>query len=138
MSIYFKISKFFLLASVFFVVLVSGSTLFPFIVGKYVWFRTAIALALIFFLLGLLERRGFIQIKTDLYGLLKNPLVIAVSVFVLIFLLAGFLGVNPAMSFWSNIERGEGGFQMIHLFIFLFYCFSFLKKKKIGGKFSSR
>ena len=51
---YFKFSKFFLYLVPFAIAIVSRSTLFPFIVGKYVWFRTAVDLALIAFLLGLL------------------------------------------------------------------------------------
>ena len=51
---FFKISKFFLWLAPLMIFLVTTSTLFPFIVGKYVWFRTSIDLAFICFLLGLL------------------------------------------------------------------------------------
>ena len=44
---FLKLSKFFLYASVFSVVVVMPSTFFPFIGGKYYFFRTAIELALI-------------------------------------------------------------------------------------------
>ena len=47
---FLKITKFFLYAAPFSAVIVSRGTLFPFIVGKYVFFRTTVALALIFFL----------------------------------------------------------------------------------------
>lgn len=118
---YFKVSKFFLFASVFFIALVSGSTLFPFIVGKYAWFRTSVDLALIFFLLGLLfyqYKSAEISINQRLSQILKSPLVIAVTIFVAIFLIACFFGVDPETSFWSNFERGEGGLQILHLYIF--------------------
>ncbi len=133
-----KISKFFLYLAPFSVVLVYQGTIFPFIVGKYVFFRTIIDLALVFFvwhwatnnkLTTYPLRKGFseasdlpasqrIQRGERLTTLWQQPLVLVVALFTLIFVLAGFFGVNPAASFWSNFERGEGGFQMIHLFIF--------------------
>lgn len=117
----FKISKFFLYLTPFSVVIISFSTLFPFIVGKYAFFRGTISLALIFFLLGWAFQ--FKDVGRPYFGrptsqILKSPLVIAVSIFVFIFVLAGFFGVNPSFSFWSNFERGEGGLQFIYLYLF--------------------
>ncbi len=110
--------------------LVTPSTLFPFIVGKYVWLRTSVDLALIFFLLGLLfDKRGSIQIK-DLCGLFKKPLVIAVTIFTIIFLLACLFGVDPGWSFWSNFERGEGGLQILHLYVFFFLLVALFKEER--------
>lgn len=114
---YFKISKFFLVLSVLFIAIVTPSTLFPFIVGKYVWFRVGVLLSSIFFLLGtILNPHEFARLAVR--ERLKNPLVIAIAFFVGAFLLACLFGVDPAMSFWSNFERGEGGFQMATLFLF--------------------
>lgn len=115
---YFKASKFFLKLSVLAVAIISISTLFPFIVGKYSWFRTTIDLAVIFFLLGLLFQDKSSVISRKLSIIFRKPLVIAVSVFVGFFSLACLFGINPAYSFWSNFERGEGGFQMLHLWAF--------------------
>ncbi|MDP3052565.1 MAG: O-antigen ligase family protein [bacterium] len=114
-NLFSKLSKFFLYLVPFTVLIVSRSTLFPFIVGKYVFFRVVVELALIFFLWAWV--RGEFQFSKLKLKIL-TPLVIAVSVFTLIFLLAGFLGYDPSASFWSNFERGEGGLQMLHLFIF--------------------
>src|SRR3989344_3036790 len=150
MIIFFKISKFFLIVSVLAVALVTPSTLFPFIVGKYVWFRTSIDLALIFFLLGLLlypyESAKIFQFKEvqppkvngqywegQTSRTLKSPLVIAVMVFIAVFLLAGFFGVDPKMSFWSNFERGEGGLQLLHFGIF-FILLTLLFREKNDWK----
>lgn len=126
---YFKIAKFFLILPVLSVAIVSTSTLFPFIVGKYVWFRTSVALATIFFLLGiLLNPNEFAHLRVG--ERLKNPLVIAVGTFVALFLLAGFFGVDPAMSFWSNFERGEGGLQMMFLFLFFVLLIALFREEK--------
>ena len=137
---FLKLSKFFLYLVPFTVLVVTKSTLFPFIVGKYFFFRVVVELALISFLWAwargetdsLDQERVSFQAnknkreKIDLnqkenkgkQSVWRQPLVIAVSVFTLIFLLAGFFGYNPSASFWSNFERGEGGLQILHLFIF--------------------
>lgn len=113
------------------VVIVTVSTLFPFIVGKYVFFRSIVDLALIFFLLGLLfDEKRAPRFWERLQRLYHNPLVLAVSAFVGIFLLAGFFGVDPHFSFWSNFERGEGGIQMLHFYIFFMLLLSLFREEK--------
>lgn len=114
---YFKVSRFFLFIGLLYVAVVSPGTLFPFIVGKYAWFRVAVDLALLAFLVGLF-RDGKGEMLARIRAAFREPLVIAVSIFAAVFLLAGFLGVDPAMSFFSNFERGEGGLQMLHLYAF--------------------
>lgn len=115
-----KIAKFFLYLVPLTVIIVTPSTLFPFIVGKYVFFRTTTSLALFFFLLGrLTQPQTFKLLNFEIFKLLfRQPLVASVIVFVIVFVLAGFLGVDPPWSFWSNFERGEGGLQMLYLGIF--------------------
>ena len=115
---YFKLARFFTILSLFAITIVSKGTLFPFIVGKYAWFRGSIGLALISFLLGLLfsvEKESYWERAKKV---IRSPLGIAVGVFVLVFLLAGLFGFDPKNSFWSNFERGEGGVQIIHLYLF--------------------
>ena len=127
----FRISKFILYLVPFSLIIVSTSTLFPFIVGKYTFFRTTIGLSLIFFFLGL----GFGSYSSYSNGKkilekLKSPLVIAISVFVLVFVLASFLGVDLSFSFWSNFERGEGGFQLLTLLSFFILTTLLLNTEK--------
>lgn len=126
----FKLSKFFTYASIFCVALVTTSTLFPFIVGKYTWFRASVFLGLIFFLLGLLSDPRADYYINRIKRLFRSPVVIAVSVFVLMFLLAGFFGVDPHNSFWSNFERGEGGLQMLTLYIFFLLLTTLFDEEK--------
>ena len=128
---YFKISKFFLYLIPLGIVIVSRSTLFPFIVGKYVWFRTLVDLALIFYLIGLLfNKQQLSVVSSQLSNVFKRPLVIAVSIFVFIFVLAGFFGIDPANSFWSNFERGEGGLQLIHFWLFFILLIALFREEK--------
>jgi len=114
--------RFLVFLAPFTAVVVYHKTLFPFIVGKFTFFRFLMEVALIVLLWAWAngDLKRFFE-RTKLEGmkvLFKNPIVIAVSVFVLMFLLAGMFGVNPSASFWSNYERGEGGFQLIHLYVF--------------------
>lgn len=119
---YFKISKFFLYLVPLTLIFVTTSILFPFIMGKYVWFRMVADFAFIFFLLGLLLQDKANVVLDRTIALFKRPLVIAMTIFVFVFLLACFFGVNPKMSFWSNFERGEGGLQIFHLYVFFLLC----------------
>ncbi len=132
---YFKLSKFFLYLVPFTVAIVSTSTIFPFIVGKYAFFRGAVGIAFIFFLLGLLFQDKSSVIVRKLLLALKSPLFIAVSVFTVIFVLACLFGINPQLSFWSNFERGEGGLQIIFLFLFFFLLSALFTTKEQWRKF---
>lgn len=120
-----KLSKLFLYISVFAVLIVMISTFFPFIGGKDYFFRFSIELALIFFALWW----AFEAAPGALYGqaqqVFKKPVFVAVSLFVLVFLLASLFAYDPNAAFWSNYERGEGGFQMIHYYAF-FVLLAFL------------
>jgi O-antigen ligase len=116
---YFKLSRFFLYLVPFATIIVTRSTLFPFIVGKYAWFRASVGLALIFFLLGLLLKKDEAsEYEKKLLRVIKSPLAIATGLFTLFFFLSGMLGFDPSYSFWSNFERGEGSLQIINLFVF--------------------
>jgi len=140
---FFTVSKLFLFAALFCVVIVTSSTLFPFIVGKFVWFRIAASLSFIFFLLGLLFNDNISPEIAGEYGLvskrfraiLREPLVIAVTAFIAMYLLSGFLGYDASASFWSNFERGEGGFQLLNFYLFFLMLRTLFRNKKEWKKF---
>ncbi len=116
---YFKLSRILLYISVFCVALVTNSTLFPFVVGKYVFFRGIVDLALISFLLGVIFSKGeWETLKVRAKQIFRHPLFIAVSAFVLVFLLASLFAYDSGAAFWSNFERGDGGLQMLHFYVF--------------------
>ncbi len=115
---FFKLSKFLLFIPVLAVALVSTSTLFPFIVGKYVVFRTAVDLSLISFCVALLMSNDTKKMYARIKSVVRHPIYIAVGIFTLAFTLACLFGVDPAFSFWSNFERGEGGIQILHFFAY--------------------
>ena len=133
MNTYFKSSKIFLYASVFSAAIVLPSLPFPFVIGKFIWFRVLIDLALISFLAGLLinQKQEAERYVENFKKVFYSPIGIAVSVFVLMFILAGIFSMNPSNSFWSDFERGEGGFQILHLyFFFLLLSTLFLEEKQ--------
>lgn len=90
------------------------SLFFPFITGKIIFFRIFIELALVA-LAGALAY-GEIPLST-LKNTLKRPIFIAISIFTGLFILSAFTAVNPSFAFWSNFERGEGAWQIMHYFL---------------------
>lgn len=124
MSAYLKISKFFLFLAPFSVFLVTTNTLFPFIVGKYSFFRTVVDLSLIFLMLA--WGSGKVVIRWEDF---KKPIAIGVAAWVVVFLLASLFAYDPWAAFWGNFERGESGIQLLHLFIFFFLLTVLLRDK---------
>lgn len=124
---FFKLSSFFLRLSALFVAIVVPTTLFPFIVGKYAWFRGSVAISLALFCIGILaDREAAKPYLARLKAALTSPIGISVLLFSLVFILAGAFGADPAISFWSNFERGEGGLQVMHLSLFFLLLSSLL------------
>ena len=113
-----RIAKWYLYVAVFAVVVVMDSMFFPFIGGKDYFFRFAVELSLICFVLAWAFEMGAGELKELLRTTFKKPLAIAVTAFTAIFLLACLFAYDIHAAFWSNYERGEGGFQMIHYYLF--------------------
>lgn len=129
---YFKFAKGLLYLPVLLMTaIVTRSTLFPFIVGKYVFLRSVVGIALILFLLGLLfqTERG-IYYLSRVKALFKKPIFLSVFFFTVAFLLAGFFGIDPLNSFWSNFERGEGGLQILTFFVYFTLLVTLFEKKE--------
>ena len=136
-----SLSKFFLIASLFSVVIVTHFTIFPFVAGKIIFFRVMVELALLFYLLHVIatehssvECSGgnlLTRLLRSLRSLaMTNKIVLAVTIFVVIFSAVGFLGVDPANSFWSNYVRGEGVFQMWHYYAFFILLILLFRDEK--------
>jgi len=113
-----QIAKWYLYVSVLAVVVVMDSIFFPFIGGKDYFFRFAVELSLISLILYWAFEARKDEIKQLFTSAYKKPLVIAVTVFAGAFLLACIFALDAHAAFWSNYERGEGGFQMIHYYLF--------------------
>ncbi len=124
-----KISRWFLYASIFSVVIVLTATFFPFIGGKYYFFRTMISLSAIAWLLWWAFEASAKESGEAIKDLLSRPLFLAVSAFVLSFLLAALFAYDVNGAFWSNFERGEGAFQMLHYYAFFVLAVLTLRTK---------
>lgn len=125
-----KASILLLITAVFSVVIVTPFTQYPFVFGKIIFFRVAVELALVFFLLSVLMKDRLLW-RVWLKDLLRSPLALAVTVFVFIFSLAGFLGYDWQTSFWSNYVRGEGIFQMWHYYAFFVLLVLLFRDEKL-------
>lgn len=113
-----RIAKWYLYIATLSVIVVMNSIFFPFIGGKDYFFRFAVELSLASMVLwwAFDAKKG--QLKARLAPLFKKPLVKAVTVFVAVFELASIFAYDFHAAFWSNYERGEGGFQMLHYYVF--------------------
>lgn len=113
-----RIAKWYLYVAVFSVIIVMNSIFFPFIGGKDWFFRFATELSLSCMILWWAFEAKKGQAKERIKALFKKPLVVAVTVFTAIFELACIFAYDAHAAFWSNYERGEGGFQMLHYYLF--------------------
>jgi len=125
-----RIAKWYLYVAVFSIIIVMNSIFFPFIGGKDFFFRfvTELALSCMVLWWAFEAKKG--DAKKRIGDLFKHPLVIAVSVFVAIFELATIFSYNFQAAFWSNYERGEGGFQMLHYYLFFLLLVLIFKDEK--------
>ncbi len=125
-----RIAKWYLYAAVFAAIIVMDSIFFPFIGGKDWFFRFAIELSLVatLFWWAFEARAG--EAEGRLKQLFRKPLVRMVTIFVVAVLLACVFAYDIHAAFWSNYERGEGGFQTIHYYLFfLLLVFLFREEK---------
>ena len=113
-----RIAKWYCYAAVFAVLIVVNSIFFPFIGGKDYFFRFTVELGLIAWLLWWAFEAKQNEVRQLYRSTFKRPLVIAVTAFVGAYLLACLFALDMHAAFWSNYERGEGGFQMLHYYAF--------------------
>lgn len=110
-----KASKFFIYCAIASQLIVNRSFFFPFITPKALFFRVAVELALLAFGAAVLMGKiSWQTIKTNV----RSPLVIMTAIFTTLFLITNLTAINPLFAFWSNFERGEGGWQILHYFFF--------------------
>ncbi len=97
-----RITKWYLYASVFAVVVVVNSILFPFIGGKDYFFRFATELALIASLLWWAFEAKADETKHMIRAAFKRPLVMAATAFTIAVELASIFAFDVHAAFWSN------------------------------------
>lgn len=119
-----KISRWFIYAALLSPMFVARGLFFPFVTAKQIYFRFCVEGALAFFffyLIGEIFSRNEQRIKNTLAALkhhLLHPAILSISAFGVLMVIASFFSQNPSFSFWSNFERGDGSFQILHYVLF--------------------
>jgi len=120
---YFPSIIFFGLSLILFMPLVvSPETVFPYVVGKSMWFRGITYFISGFYLILLTSNRSYLPNK--------NFMILIFSIFVLIQALAALASSSPVNSFWSNWERMEGVADYFHWLLLIIVSSSVLRKEK--------
>ena len=125
-----------LFALAFTPLIVTNSTLFPFIFGKTIFIRTAVALFWVLFAVYLIYQHQSAKISINQRlnnqhksAFLRNPLFIFTSLFVMLMLFSTIFAVNPYRAFFGDIERGEGYLGILYFFGFFIASLLVFDKK---------
>jgi O-antigen ligase/tetratricopeptide (TPR) repeat protein len=102
--------------------IVNTKFFFPFVAPKTIFFQILIEVIFAAYL--------FLLIKDRSYRPKINHLTLALILFLAVFILASFTGINLQRSFWSTNERMTGIFTMLHLFVFFIILGSVLRERK--------
>ncbi|MBI4339601.1 MAG: O-antigen ligase family protein [Chloroflexi bacterium] len=90
---------------------VSEKTLFPYVVGKAIWFRSLVEIVFAqWVLLALVEPR---------YKPRRSWIVWLFGVYLVVALVSAYLGVSFQRSFWGDFRRMGGVFDLAHWLLFL-------------------
>ncbi|MFH1575618.1 MAG: O-antigen ligase family protein [Candidatus Nealsonbacteria bacterium] len=95
---------------------------FPFVAPKTIFFRILIEIILVAYI--------FLVMVNKTYRPRINPLTIAIVLFLAIFVLASFTGINLHRSFWSTNERMTGILTMMHLLAFFIILSSVWRERR--------
>lgn len=117
-----KIIKVLAILALFTPLIISKSTLFPFIFGKAVAFQILVELMLIVYLIGLAK---FPEWRPRFLAL--TWLILA---FFVVLVLSTIFSADPYVSFWSKHERMEGLFTLSHYFAFFLVLTGVFRKKE--------
>ncbi|MBP9701568.1 MAG: O-antigen ligase family protein [Candidatus Pacebacteria bacterium] len=120
-----KILKWVTIAGIFLVpftpLIISSSLLFPFITGKAFFFRIVVDIIFATYLI--------LAVRDPEYRPKKSWISLAVFGLLTVAFLADSFGINPHKSFWSNFERMEGFFMILHLWMYFFVASGIMIKK---------
>jgi O-antigen ligase len=111
-----------------------SGVLFPYIFPKTIFIRLMVTIFWLGFVIyAVADLYGSRRIHTDnphksvsirINPRLRNPIFLAVSIFILLVAISTLLAVNPYRAFWGDVERGEGFTGL--LFFFGFFVASYL------------
>lgn len=125
-----KLSKISIYIALLSPLVVSRGLFFPFITGKAIFFRTFVEIGLFFAALAIAY--GEIPLKT-VKETIKSKIFAVFGIFTSLIWITAFTAERPLFAIWSNFERGEGAWQMLHYFAF-FALISLLFRTKSEWK----
>ena len=105
----FWIVRLCLIGIVFAPLVLSPHTVFPFVVGKSLWIRSLIIIAVTAFCVLAFRKREF---RPKL-----SKILVIFGFFVLINFISAIYGLSPTKSFWSTWERMDGVLELIFWFL---------------------
>jgi len=130
-----RLIKYLLLLTAFAPLVVTGAVIFPYSFGKVIFFRALVETVLVLFLLRLGYRfyTGNVSKAFDLRDafreLRRNPLVIAIVLFLFSYAISTIFAINGYRAFWGDLERGGGLFGMLHYVAFFILTALIFDKK---------
>ena len=90
--------------------IVTPRTTHPFIFGKTLFLQTAVVILFAFYLP--------LALAVPKYRPRLTPLLLTLSLYLLVLVVAAVFGVDPTRSFWGTEERGMGLVTLLHLGVF--------------------
>ncbi len=90
---------------------VTEKTLFPYVVGKALWIRSLIEIAFALWVV--------LALRNERYGLPRSWLISLFILYILVCLISAILGASFQRSFWGDVRRMGGVFDLAHWFLFL-------------------
>ena len=112
------------MAILFLPLLVYRPVLYPYIFSKIIVFQILVEIIFVAWLFLALYAKKKYQLNW------RNPLVIALTVFMGILVLTAFTGVDIYKSFWSSQERMTGMITIVHFYLFFLVLTSVFRNKK--------
>ena len=122
-----KLVKLSLLSLALTPLVVTHSTLFPYVFGKAMLIRLVMAIASIFLLMGVFWGEDILS-RSRLKKI-NNPLTMVLIIFSVLALFSTFFADNPYRAFWGDIERSEGFLISFYMLFFFLGTSLFFEKK---------
>jgi len=109
--------------------IVSSSTLFPYVFGKAIAFQLLVEIMAVIYVWLLFTNYR----ETGRFNYLPrlNYLTWSVMIFFIILLLSTIFSVDPSYSFWSKQERMDGLFNLTHFLVFFLVLTATINKKQL-------
>lgn len=99
-----------------------NTSIFPFVVGKFIFFQVLTEILLVFYLI-------LISIN-QAYRPEKSLIAIFMAFHLLAWVASGIFGISPLRSFFGNFERMSGIFNYAHFVVYFFIAAAVLRQRR--------